>query len=66
MDNIICNVCNKSAEFDSPANLCRLHWIEWWVDGLDPPNEEARQELIKSFEIIEQCGLGAFDFSDSE
>jgi hypothetical protein len=29
-----CEVCDKEAEFDSPADLCDYHWKLWWYSGM--------------------------------
>lgn len=41
-----CAKCDKLAEYDSPDRLCEDHWVEWWVDGLEPKDEAERQQLI--------------------
>jgi len=42
-----CSKCLKEATFDSPKDLCEDHWVEWWVEGLNPQTPEERQKLTE-------------------
>ena len=42
-----CSKCIKEATFTSPNDLCDDHWVEWWVDGLNPQTPEERQKLTE-------------------
>lgn len=30
-----CVKCDREAEYESPDDLCELHWQEWWNEGTD-------------------------------
>jgi hypothetical protein len=47
-----CKKCKLEAVYDSPANFCEKHWIDWWVDGLKPTSKKQRRELTKAAEAI--------------
>lgn len=34
-----CSKCDQRAEFFAPTRLCRDHWIDWYVDSLNPSPE---------------------------
>lgn len=42
-----CRKCDKPSEYDSPDLLCEDHWVEWWVDGMEPKNAAEREQLTK-------------------
>lgn len=42
-----CRKCSKPADYVSPDLLCEDHWVEWWVDGMEPKNQEERRQLEK-------------------
>lgn len=61
IDHPKCIKCDKLATFDSPEDLCDLHWAIWWSDGLtDDPEEkkklqkETLETLKNQYEIIKQ------------
>lgn len=27
-----CVKCDREAEYDSPDELCKFHWLEWWYE----------------------------------
>lgn len=52
MQSKICSKCTNPAEFVSPAQLCREHWLAWWVADMAPGIREemlaeARQTLTE-------------------
>ena len=47
-----CKKCKLEAVYDSPANLCEKHWLDWWVDGLKPKSKKERLVLIKEAKAV--------------
>jgi len=47
--------CGREAEYDSPDHLCEDHWIEWWVEGMEPRTPEERAMLMAEMrEVLAQ------------
>jgi len=42
-----CRKCKKPADYTHPDLLCEEHWIEWWIDGMEPKNAAEREQLTK-------------------
>lgn len=46
-----CKYCNKAATYDSPKQLCDVHWARWWSDGF---HKDARKAIYREIRELDR------------